>query len=298
MVMRTEKEIRQRAPLWLLGFLVINFGLMSYDARDQTTKQRVIRVWVQTITAPFQRVVSGVSGTGGGVFAYVANLRSAAAENAELKNRVAVMQTELHEARAARDENERLRGLLGLKEEKRYEVVPARVIGRDPTAWFKSVIINRGRRAGVQVNMPVVTREGIVGRVVATGPWTAQVMLITEERSSVGGVVGQLGSSNALGPVTGLGQSDLLRMDYISALEPVKEGDYVVTSGQDRIYPSGLAVGQVVKVTTGTATASHEIQVRPSAQLESLEEVAVLQYHAAQRDDLNEALPNVVKKRK
>lgn len=298
MVMRTEKELRQRAPLWLGCLLIINFILMSIDARDAATKQRMIRVWAQTIASPFQRLLSGVSGTGVGTFEYLANLRLAAAENTGLKQQVATMQTELHEARAARDENERLKGLLGLKEEKRYETIPARVIGRDPTAWFKAVFLNRGSRAGVELDMPVVTRDGIVGRVVAVGPWTAQVMLITDDRSAAGAVVGQLSSSGALGSVKGTNQSNLLEMSYVSTLEPVNQGDYVFTTGQDRIYPPGLAVGEVVKVTTGGATASHEIQVKPSARLESLNEVAVLQYHQPQRDDLNEALPNIDKRKK
>ena len=208
------------------------------------------------------------------------------------------MQTELDEARAARDENERLKGLLDLKEEKRYEVVPARVIGRDSSAWFNSVIINRGQRAGVENNMPVVTSTGVVGRVVATGPWTALVMLITDDRSGVGAVVGRLGSSGALGTVQRLGRGNLLAMSYVSALEPVNLGDEVVTTGQDRIYPPGLRVGEIVDVKTTSATASHEIQVKPSAGLESLNEVAVLRYYPPRRDDLNEALPNVDKRKK
>ena len=298
MVIRTEKEIRQRAPLWLGCLLIINFILMSIDARDEATKQRMIRVWAQTIATPFQRVLSGVSGTSVGAFEYLVNLQSAAAENRQLKQQIAEMQTELHDARAARGENDRVKGLLDLKEEKRYEIIPARVIGHDPSAWFKAVILNRGQRAGVELDMPLVTRGGIVGRVVAVGPWTAQVMLFTDDRSAAGAVVGQVGSSNALGAVKGTGESNLLEMSYVSALEPVKQGDYVVTTGQDRIYPPGLSIGEVVKVTTGAATASHEIQVKPSAGLESLNEVAVLRYRPPQRDDLNEALPNVDKRKR
>ena len=298
MVMRTEKEIRQRAPLWLGCLLFVNFILMSIDARDAATKQRMIRVWGQMIATPFQRVLSGIGGTGVGTFEYLANLRSAAAENTELKQQIAEMQIELHEARAARDENKRLTGLLNLEEDKRYETIPARVVGRDTSAWFRAVILNRGRRAGIEFNMPVVTRDGIVGRVVAVGPWTAQVMLLTDDTSAVGAVVGQLGSSGALGSVKGTGQSNLLQMSYVSALEPVKQGDVVTTTGQDRIYPPGLRVGEIVEVKTASATASHEIKVRPSAGLESLNEVAVLRYQPPQRDDLNEALPNVDKRKK
>ncbi|MGB7921946.1 MAG: rod shape-determining protein MreC [Pyrinomonadaceae bacterium] len=297
MVARSQKEIRQRAPLWLLMLLVVNLGLMSYDARDDMTKQRMIRVWAQSIAAPFQYVSSWIGGTGAGFFHRVANMRGLEAENAQLRARVEQMENATRDARAALDENERLKGLLNLKETSSYEVVAARVIARDPSMWFDTVTINRGRSSGIALNMPVVTSGGIVGRVVATSPWTAQVMLITDEKAAAGAVVGQLGQSNALGSVKGLGESGLVEMDYVSGMEEVKIGDYVTTTGQDGIYPEGLNVGEVVKVKHGTATAPHVIHVKPSARLDALEEVGVLLYHPPPRTAPDQALPNVEKKK-
>jgi rod shape-determining protein MreC len=297
MVARSQKEIRQRAPLWLLMLLVVNLGLMSYDARDDLTKQRMIRVWAQSIAAPFQYVSSWIGGAGTGFFHRVANLRGLEGENAQLRARVEQMENEVRDSRAAADENERLKGLLDLKEKSAYEVVAARVIARDPSMWFDTVTINRGRSSGITLNMPVVTSSGIVGRVVATSPWTSQVMLITDEKAAAGAVVGQLGESNALGSVKGLGESGLVEMDYVSGMEEVKVGDYVTTTGQDGIYPQGLNVGEVVKVKRGTATAPHVIHVKPSARLDALEEVAVLLYHPPPRTAPDQALPNVEKKK-
>ena len=78
----------------------------------------------------------------------------------------------------------------------------------------------------------------------------------------------------------------------------IAEGDYVVTTGQDGIYPPGLNVGTVVHVTHGSATQPHVIHVKPSARLDSLEEVAVLQYHPPQREPMEQALPNADKGKK
>src|SRR5215210_9252237 len=111
-VNRTQKEIRQRAPWWLVGLLVANLALMSYDARDDVTKQRLIRVWAQAIASPFQRVTSGAGGAGVNFFQRIASWRNAAAENEQLKQRVAELEIEARQARADRDENERLRALL------------------------------------------------------------------------------------------------------------------------------------------------------------------------------------------
>ncbi|MEJ7711307.1 MAG: rod shape-determining protein MreC [Pyrinomonadaceae bacterium] len=123
-------------------------------------------------------------------------------------------------------------------------------------------------------------------------------MLITEERSSAGAVVGQLGSSNALGIVEGLGTEGLLKMSYVSGLEKVAVGDRVWTTGQDGIYPPGLSVGEVVEFTAGSASAHHSIKIKPTASLSAAEEVAVLQYQPPARAPLDQALPNIVKGRK
>ncbi|HKS29751.1 MAG TPA: rod shape-determining protein MreC [Pyrinomonadaceae bacterium] len=298
MVARTQKEIRQRAPWWLIGLLFLNLALMAYDARDEATKQRMIRVWVQAVAAPFQRVTTGAGGAGVGFLQRILNLRNAATENEQLRKQVEEMDAELRQSRAAIDENARLKGLLDLKEQGQYGVVAASVIARDPSEWFDTVTINRGRLSGIELNMPVVTASGIVGRVVATSPWTAQVMLITAERSAAGAVVGQLGQSNALGSVKGLGENGLVEMRYVSGLEEVKQGDYVVTTGQDGIYPGGLSVGEVVRVKQGSATSPHVIHIKPSARLDQLQEVAVLLYRAPQRTPPDQALPNVDKGKK
>jgi rod shape-determining protein MreC len=282
-VQRTQKEIRRRAPLWLGALLGLNLVLMSVSARDEQTQERKIRVWAQAVATPFQSLLSGASRSGVGFFQYISNLNNAASENEQLKARLAAAEADLREAKVARDENERLQSLLSLKEQREYQIVAARVIARDPSDWFDSAIINRGNSSGIEVNMPVVTPEGIVGRVAAVSPVSAQVMLITDERAAAGAVVGQLETSNALGSIRGFGKSGLLDMRYVPGLEQVNQGDAVTTTGQDGIYPRGLKVGEVIQVEPGTATKPHEIKVRPSAKLNSLSEVAVLLYHPPPR---------------
>src|SRR5215471_4279426 len=175
---RTQKEIRQKAPIWLLALLFVNVVAMAVDARDSTSKQRLVRVWTQTLASPFQRATSSASGAGASVIERFIHFNSAASENERLKREVNDLRVQLQQARQATDENERLKGLLKLKEESNYSPVAARVIARDPSAWFNTVTISEGTSAGVELNMPVVTSGGIVGRVVAVGPWTATVMLI------------------------------------------------------------------------------------------------------------------------
>lgn len=283
-IQRTQREIRQRAPAWLVALLVLSFAMATVSARDQATQERKIRVWAQAAASPVQSLFSGATGGVGGLFQYLGSLRGAAGENAALKTRLAETEARLREAEAARAENERLRGLLDLKDGKGFEAVAARVIARDPSQWFDSVIINRGSSSGIEANMPVVTPEGVVGRVAAVSPVSAQVMLLTDERAAAGAAVGQLEGSNSLGSVRGFGANGLLDMRYVSGLEQLPPaGTPVLTTGQDGIYPRGLKLGEVVEAKAGTATTSHEIRVRPSARLNSLSEVAVLLYRPPPR---------------
>lgn len=293
---RTQREIRQRAPWWLFGLLALNFALMTYDARDAETKQRKIRSIAQTVMYPVQRGVSGAVNWLGGFFGNIGELRRASAENEQLRKQVEQMQAELRETRERAAQGERLSQLFKLSTTSESKMVVAQVIARDPSMWFDSVTIDKGRLAGVEVNMPVVTPGGIVGRVISTSPLSAQVILVTDEKSGAGAVVGQLGQSNALGSIKGMGESGLLEMRYVSGLEKVQVGDPVMTTGQDAIYPPGYKVGEVVEVKPGSATQSQTIHVRPSAGLDSLKEVAVLLYRAPQKIEPDQSLPNLEKR--
>jgi rod shape-determining protein MreC len=292
---RTQREIRQRAPIWLIALLVANFIIMAIDARDAETRQRRLRVWAQTAASPFQNVSSKAGGATSNLFHQILNFRGAAIENEELKTRVSQMESELRLAREHTAENERLRALLSLKTQTGYGNVPARVIGRDPSIWFNTVMIDRGSASGIGVNMPVVTGGGIVGRIITVSPFSAQVMLITDEKAGAGAVVGQLGQSGALGSIRGTGNTGLVEMRYVSGLEKVEVGDYVLTTGQDGVYPAGLNVGEVVDLKRGTPTQAHQILIRPSARLDQLQDVAVLLYQPPQRPAPEQSLPNVDK---
>jgi rod shape-determining protein MreC len=271
---------------------------MGVDARDPDGQQKVVRVWTQLFASPLQNASSKASGATSNFFQQIWNFRSSAQENEQLKQRLSELETQLNTARQAEAENQRLQALLDLKQQNEITSVPARVIARDPSVWFNTITINRGSTSGISVNMPVVTGGGIVGRVITVSPFASQVMLITDEKAGAGAVVGQLGQSGALGSVRG--RADLgvgvIEMRYVSGLEKVELNDTVMTTGQDGIYPPGLNVGRVVDVKNGTATQAHQILIQPGAQLDHLEEVAVLLYRAPQRTNPpQETLPNVEK---
>ena len=228
----------------MMALLLVNFILMAFDAREINSGERVIRVWTQAAADFVQSPVTTLTAAVSNYFTSISNLRSAADENGQLKQQVQELQVEIKQKDELTSENLRLRSLLQLKEQSKYKVLTARIIGRDPSVWFDSSIINRGSLDGVVLNMPVVTDGGLVGRVTAVGPLTSQVDLITHDKSGLGAVIGEIGNSNALGVVSGTSKKELLEMRYVPGSIDVQIGQSVFTTGQDGIFPPGLKVGE------------------------------------------------------
>lgn len=296
MVERSQKEVWKITP-WLMMILLLgNFALMALDARESGSQQRVIRVWTQTLADFVQSPVTYVSSAVSTYFSSISTMRVAQSENDVLKERVQELEVEKQRNSSLTDENERLKSLLEFKKNVSYSFLPAQIIGRDTSAWFDSSIINRGSLDGVKMNMPIVANGGLVGRVIAVSPLTAQIALITKDKSRLGAVVGELGTSNALGVVSGSGKRDVLEMGYVPGSIEVKVGESVYTTGQDGIFPVGLKLGEVVEVFADSATQPQRILIQPSAKLYSMQEVAVLLYEPPPRPEFEQTLPNAKKR--
>ena len=294
MVERSQKEVWRLTPWLMIVLLLGNFVLMAYDAKT-TSQERVIRVWTQAVANFVQSPVTSVSSSVTGFFQNFVNLRSAQTENDKLKEQVQELQVQVQQKEELAKENESLKALLQLKSESKIDVLPAQIIGRDPSLWFDSAIINRGSLDGVKLNMPIVNNGGLIGRVVSVSPITAQINLVTKEKSGLGGVIGELGNSNALGVVSGNGKRELLEMGYIPGTIEVQVGEMVYTTGQDGIYPAGLKIGEISEVNPGSATVTQQIFIKPSAKLYAMEEVAVLLYEPPPKPDYEKTLPNAAK---
>jgi rod shape-determining protein MreC len=296
MVERSQKEVWRMTPWLMIALLLGNFILMAWSAK--TDEQRVIRVWAMTVAGFVQSPVATASSGVTNYFKSLASLSNAANENDQLKQRVQQLEVEIQSKGDLATENDRLKALLNLKEESKYQVRTAKIIGRDPSSWFNDSIINQGSYNDIKLNMPVVNNGGLVGRITAVSPLTSQVTLITDEKFGAGAVVGEIGTSNVLGVIKGLNNRELLEMLYVPGSIEVQVGQSVYTSGQEGIYPPGLKLGEIVEVSKGSATTSHTIYIKPSAQLNSMQEVAVLLYEPPQRQKFEQSVPNAVKDEK
>ncbi len=217
---------------------------------------------------------------------YVA-LRGARAEAARLTRELGTVERERQALGQVRAENERLRALLGFAQSSPdLTTVGARVIGArlDPKGALQLLTLDRGAADGVAPLMPVLTAEGVVGRVHSVFRGTSDVLLIVDRNSSV---AVRIERSRARANVRGLSLPDVCRLDYVLRSEDVLEGDALVTSGTDGIFPRGLKVGRVTRVKRGTYGLYQTADVIPAVSVTRLEEVLVV----TSRDRRDEAAP-------
>ena len=192
--------------------------------------------------------------------------------NEELKKKVETLELETQKIPELEKENERLKGLLQLVEQQPDELIAARIVGEDVMNWFKCVIIDKGRYAGVREKMPVITPSGIVGQAVEVHNWHTKVMVVNDTNSAVDVYVA---GKNARGIAEGTGQTTL-KLKYVTKNDEVEVGDKLITSGKDAIFPKGLAVGIVINVNKNKAGLFSDIDVMPFNNFKKLDEVLVV----------------------
>lgn len=224
------------------------------------------------ITAPFQRLIKGTINVIEGIWLKYFGLVNVHDANVRLMKEIETLRMENYRYQEILATQERLQKLLQFKETINWPVLAAQVIGRDPTGWFKSVIIDKGKNSGLKVNMPVVNARGVVGRLVSVSPNYAKLLLIIDQNSAVDCIIQR---SRDEGIVKGL-TAKLCKLDYVVKTSDVLVGDKVVTSGLDRVYPKGLPVGEVVEVVDIPGELFKDIKVQPMVDFSKLEELLVI----------------------
>jgi len=194
-------------------------------------------------------------------------------ENRRLREEVARLNTRLSELQEQKIINERLRELLKFSSDISGERITAEVIGKDPSNWFRNIIVNKGSADGVAQNMPVVSHQGLVGRVVKVSAHTAHIMSIIDHTSSVGAIVQR---SRDEGVIIGKSYGFLCEMKYLSSRAQVKKDDIIISSGIGGIFPKGLIIGDVMKVTKDNMGLMQKVEVKPRVDFAKLEEVLII----------------------
>lgn len=228
-----------------------------------------------TLVAPIQDFATGSTRFIKDIWRHYFFLVLTAHENDTLKKKLSHAVANENACVEVELSNKRLRTFLDFKRTNEAQVVAAEVVGKDPSHWFKSIIIDKGENAGVVKGLPVVIPEGVVGQVVMATAQYAKVQLMIDRNSAVDALVQR---SRARGLVQGK-SADRCLFQYVLRKNDVKIGDVVITSGLDGVYPKGLRIGQVSSVVRRNAGIFQDVEVTSFVDFEKLEEVLVIIYN-------------------
>ncbi len=265
---------RYRELILVAVLLLVPLGVFFAHAKQPAERSALDRgiVWLAT---PLEKVVGWTARTALDAWSGYVALRGAHQKAAALQRRVDELELERQQLVSDRAEVERLRRLLAFAEnstERRY--LGARVIGvRLGTTGLQVLSIDRGSDDGVAKAMPVVVADGVVGRVLAVAGRSADVLVLTDRNSSIAVRVER---TRARANVRGLGKPDAARLEYALRSEDMIEGDSLVTSGTDGVFPRGLKVGKATQLERSAHGLFQDARVVPAVDVTRVEEVLVV----------------------
>src|SRR5215467_13096396 len=236
--------------LQILG-LAVQIRRPVSGEENPSASSRLIRLWAVSLVAPLEKGIVRVQTSASSVWHNYFYLRGVRQENRDLKDQIEKLRLEQVQLKQDADQAHRLQSLLGFKEQYICGTctTAAQVIGSSGSEQSRLVYIDKGSDDGLKPEMPVITPDGVVGKVLnVIDGTTSQVLLINDQQSGVGAILEQ---SRLQGVLKGRASGELV-IDKIMTDEDVKPGDRILTSGGDRIFPKGLPVGTVAKVSKGT----------------------------------------------
>ena len=269
---------RYRNPLVLLAIVLVQLLGLAVQVRRPNTGQdgkqtRLIRYWVVTAFSPLERAFLSVGHGVSHAWHNYVDLRHVRQQNQELQSELNRMRLEQSSLAVDAREGLRLQKLFGFQQQYIAKTVAAHIIGTSGTDLSRVLVIDKGSNQGLKTDMPVITPDGVVGKVRDVFANTAQVLEINDQTSGLGIVLTQ---TRLRGILRGnaAGQTEIID---ILPDERIQPGEPVVTSGGDSVYPSGLPVGSVERVVNDPEHNPYvAVLVRPAVNLSRLDDVLVI----------------------
>jgi rod shape-determining protein MreC len=253
---------------------------------SENESTRLVRVWAVGVVTPFEKAFVWSWGGVGNMWRNYVYLRGVRQENRELKEQIEQLRLEQVRLNGDAEQARRLQLLLGFKEQFISKTIAAQVIGSSGSEQSRAIYIDKGTDHGIDKDMPVITADGVVGKVLRAYGSTSQVLLIDDQTSGVGAI---LEKSRLQGVLRGTPAGEVV-LEKVMSDEQVQPGEKVLTSGGDQIFPKGLPVGVVTKVSPGPELFLN-IRVRPAANLSRLEEVLVITQQEEKAPSVTDAGP-------
>ena len=236
-----------------------------------------IRSALVTVATPFRWAFTKVGEGLSGFSMYFRTLEELRDENEALRAELEGYKNLVYDAELIGEENEFLSEFLGIKEEHvDFLFEDATVVGRESTNYRTVYTLSKGTLHGIEVNMPIITEEGLVGHITEVGATWSKAVLITETASAVGGYIER---SGVLGVVEGtyeLRTEGICRMVYIEPDSDIRVGDKVLSSGMGGVYPRGILIGHVSEISVDENTRTLTALIEPSADLDSISKLMII----------------------
>jgi len=273
---------RRRAALAVLVGLSLVL-LTAYFGEPAGGVVHGIQRGAQQVLSPIEKGASTAAKPFRDLFNFVGDAFGAKGENKKLKKELAQTREQLAAAQTAVRENEQLRAMVGLGRRPGFpqgtRPIAARVIARSPTDWYSTVQIDKGRGDGLRDDQPVITGDGLVGKVTSVTSGTSQVTLITDGSSAVSAEIMPVGSNGILRPA--VGDPNDLQLDFVERGRLIRKGQVVVTSGfrsgrLESLFPRGIPIGTVSSVSPNEIETYQRVHVRPFADFRRIDYVQVL----------------------
>ncbi|MGZ8433201.1 MAG: rod shape-determining protein MreC [Candidatus Binatia bacterium] len=251
--------------------LLLSLYILTASARGQI-KNEPIGALLMWILRPLQIAGQGTANWIKGFRDNYDTLAGFRSENERLRKRLQTLEIERQRLLEAEATNRRLQQLLDFRSELPAGAITASIIAASATSWFQSCVLNKGSADGVRKGMAVVTPLGVIGKVVSVTGRTAKVLLLTDPNSGIDVLVQR---TRSRGIVSGSLESGTV-LKYVKRSEDVQEGDRLVTSGLDNVFPKGMLAGTVIKVRKQSRGLFQTVEVLPAVQASLVEEVLVV----------------------
>ena len=266
---------RYRRAIILTSALLLSFLLMTLQVRHETAVVTLTRQALLLVVSPFIKVTAATIHGVTSIWQDYVDLRTLREENKRLQFEASTLKRRLDQLQEQALETQRLQRLLAMRDNSQAEFLTARVVGKDATNWFKTILLDCGSMEGVRRNQPVLAPNGLVGRVVEVTPTSARVQLFTDPVSAVGGLIQRTRVTGIVSGNLGAGA----RVRYLPLMGDVVVGEEVVTSGMGGVFPKGIPIGRVATVERKSGILFQEATLTPAVDLSRLEEVLILKTH-------------------
>jgi rod shape-determining protein MreC len=273
-----------KRPQYVAFSVVLFLGLIFISLPDRTSAQ--IKLALASFFLPLFGLAGSAQHPVDQAGASMRSRRALVTELEQLRQENERLRLEATQHAQVWEENERLRQVLGWQRQTRWNLKAARVILRDPANWWRSIRIDLGQRDGVVTNLPVLTSEGLIGKIWQVGFHSSQVVLIGDPKCSVSALAegAEKPGSQKKGVVDGVITSDgssildptIVDLKFLDRQSTVKPGQKVITSGMGGVFPRGISVGQIAETKSVGYGLYLEARVKLAANLAHLEEVFVM----------------------